>query len=393
MTGKSAVQAALLGVVVIVSMVVGGLITASVTDGDDAAPLAGGTTAVEPAQTTLPLVATVPPVAPRTGSELAAIGGLPDIVERVSPSVVAIRTIANARLGTESGLGSGVVIDREGHILTNYHVVHGATDISVKLTDGTTVSAELVGSDPGNDLAVIRAAASPQALSPARFADSDAVRAGEPVFAIGNPFSLEFTVTAGIVSGIDRESQGGVSNRPVRGVIQTDAAVNPGNSGGPLFNAAGEVIGINTAVENPTGQRVFVGVGFAVSSNTALRFIPAMIDGQTVQHPQLGIVGSALDPVLAIDARVEVESGVYIISVAPGSAADRAGLRAADIADGGQLPAGGDVIVAIDGQPVASVLELARIIDSHEVGDEVTLSVHRDGEPLELTARLREWAG
>ena len=172
-----------------------------------------------------------------------------------------------------AGVGSGVVIDRSGHILTNYHVVEGAITLVVELPDGTTAAAELIGSDPGNDLAVIRADLPAAALVPATLGDSDAVRVGEPVFAIGNPFDLDFTVTSGIISGVDRESQQRLNGRSIRGVLQTDAAVNPGNSGGPLFNAAGEVIGINTAVENPIGQNFFVGVGYAVPSNTALRFI------------------------------------------------------------------------------------------------------------------------
>ena len=251
----------------------------------------------------------------------------------------------------------------------------------------------MIGTDPGNDLAIIRAAASPQLLTVARFADSAGVRLGEPVFAIGNPFDLEFSVTSGIVSGIGRESRGGFSGRPVRDVIQTDAAVNPGNSGGPLFNAQGEVIGINTAVENPTGQRVFVGVGFAVPSNTAQRFLPAMLAGETVRHPQLGISGVALDLVLAADAGVDVTSGVYLTSVGRGTAADLAGLVAASVPDGGQLAQGGDVVVAIDGEQVATVQRLASIIDSHDVGDTVTLTIVRAGERLEVTAELQEWTG
>ena len=217
------------------------------------------------------------------------------------------------------------------------------------------------------------------------------MRVGEPVFAIGNPFGLGFTVTSGIISGLGRESDGAPGGHSIRGVLQTDAAVNPGNSGGPLFDASGKVIGINTALENPYGQRVFVGVGYAVPSNTAQRYIPRMIAGEEIEHPQLGIAGIALNALTAGDAGVEVERGVYITHVVPGSAADRAGLTAASTADGSGLERGGDVITAIGGVEVQDVPELARIIDSHEVGDPVTLTVVRDGEPITVEAVLQAW--
>ncbi len=170
--------------------------------------------------------------------------------------------------------------------------------------------------------------------------------------------------------------------------------INPGNSGGPLFNAAGEVIGINSSIENPTGQRVFVGVGFAVPSNTVARFLPELIAGETVRHPQLGIAGVSLDPQFAADAGVSVDEGVYLTLVNPGSAAERAGLRAASTRDGdGRLLAGGDVVTAIDGERVTSIEQLARVIDSRRIGDSVTLTVIRGDDELTLTATLLEWGG
>ncbi|MYI82967.1 MAG: PDZ domain-containing protein, partial [Chloroflexi bacterium] len=177
----------------------------------------------------------------------------------------------------------------------------------------------------------------------------------------------------------------------IRGVLQTDAAVNPGNSGGPLFNGSGQVIGINTALENPYGQRVFVGVGYAVPSNTALRFIPALIAGEEIEHPQLGISGIALDVISAEDAGLDIERGVYVTHVVPDSAADAAGLVAASEDDGSGLDRGGDVIIAIDGVAVNDVQELARIIDSHDVGDTVTLTVVRAAESITVEAVLRAW--
>ena len=391
------INAIAMGIVIVASMTLGGLLAVNIgSDGDDAAPRAAVATAQPATATSTPTLtpttaaaetaaAAEGPTTPTSILEQAAsLPDLPDLVERVMPSIVQIRV---GRTGT----GSGIVIDRSGHILTNRHVVQGATRLVVELRDGTTATAEVTGMDAGNDLAVIRVSLPAESLTPAVFGDSGAVRVGEPVFAIGNPFGLGFTVTSGIISGLGRESDGEPGGHSIRGVLQTDAAVNPGNSGGPLFNTAGEVVGINTALENPYGQRVFVGVGYAVPSNTAQRFIPRMIAGEEIEHPQLGIAGIALNALTAGDAGVEVERGVYITHVVPGSAADRAGLTAASTRDGSGLERGGDVITAIDGVEVQDVPELARIIDSHEVGDEVTLTVVRDGESITIEAVLRAW--
>ena len=391
MTQRTWLSSIVLAVVVVVSMVVGGVLAVNITgDGDgNGATVLAPTPPSSSGATTLPAVARdAPDATPEVAAATTALADLPALVEEVAPSVVQIR----ARGQNGGGVGSGVVIDRSGHILTNYHVVQGAVTLVVELPDGTTAAAELIGSDPGNDLAVIRADLPAASLVPATFGDSDAVRVGEPVFAIGNPFELDFTVTSGIISGIDRESQQRLNGRSIRGVLQTDAAVNPGNSGGPLFNAAGEVIGINTAVENPVGQNFFVGVGYAVPSNIALRFIPDLIAGADITHPQLGIQGVALNALSAGDAGVEVERGVYVTSIVIGSTADRAGLSAANVPDGsGDLARGGDVITAIDGAEILTVQQLARIIDDHDVDDEVRLTIVRDGEVLELTAVLRAW--
>jgi putative serine protease PepD len=394
MTHRTWLSSIVLAVVIVASMVVGGVLAVNIADDDNdgGAAVATSPSPVAADSTTRPTVASDTPAAATSEAAgiNAALADLPGLVEQVSPSVVQIR----ARGQNGGGVGSGVVVDLSGHILTNNHVVDGAVTLVVELPDGTTAAAELLGSDAGNDLAVIRADLPASALVPASFGDSDAVRVGEPVFAIGNPFDLDFTVTAGIISGIDRESQQRLNGRSIRGVLQTDAAVNPGNSGGPLFNAAGEVIGINTAVENPVGQNFFVGVGYAVPSNTALRFIPDMIAGADITHPQLGIQGVALNALSAEDAGVEVERGVYVTSIVGGSAADRAGLAAATSPDGqGELARGGDVITAIDGVEILTVQQLARIIDDHDVGDEVRLTVVRDGDVIELTAELRTWPG
>ena len=385
-----------LAAVIVASMAIGGLLATSFGGGGnegDPGVTAAIPAAPAPATTTAP---TQPPVVLQATPEATgervpiavAIADLPDLIERVAPSVVQIR----ARGETGGGTGSGVVLDHSGHIVTNDHVVRGAVTLVVEMHDGTVVAAELVGSDSSNDLAVIRANLPAHLSVPAVFGDSDAVRVGEPVFAIGNPFDLDFTVTSGIISGVDREAHQYLGGR--RGVLQTDAAVNPGNSGGPLFNAAGEVIGITTAVENPAGQSFFIGIGYAVPSNTVLRYVPELIAGANITHAQLGIRGVTLNALTAADAGVAAVRGVYVTAVVPGSSADRAGIAAAMRPDGeGALAQGGDVITAFEGVEILTMGELSRLIDDHDVGDEVMLTVVRDGKVIELTAILRMWPG
>jgi S1-C subfamily serine protease len=294
-------------------------------------------------------------------------------------------------------VGSGIIIDEQGFILTNYHVIADADNLEVKFADGTTVSAQVVGRDPGNDLAVIRANVSDGELTPAPLGDSDAVQVGDSVLAIGNPFNLEGTLTQGIVSALGRTYASEDGTRPIRNLIQTDAAVNPGNSGGPLLNCQGEVIGINTLLENPTGDRVNVGVAFAVPINTARQFLPDMLAGETVSHPWLGIAGQEVTPALAQDLDLPVDAGVYVTLVAAGSPAERAGLQGAFASEAqavgsSSLPSGGDVILAADGQTVASVEDLAGYLDTQKrPGDTVELQVLRDEQELSLEATLAEW--
>lgn len=306
---------------------------------------------------------------------------LSSLYDRVRPSVVLIRgqrTVAGGLPGAQ-GTGTGVVIDTEGHILTNDHVVRGFDEVFVTFADGTEVRADVLGRDPGNDLAIVKARDAGELLKPATLGDSSQVKVGQPVVAIGNPFDLEATMTAGIVSGLNRTLPSSANGRPIRGLIQTDAAVNPGNSGGPLLTLDGKVIGINTAVENPSGGNFFVGVGYAVPINTAKRFLPRLIAGETIAHPRLGIAGDTVTPRLVEEFDLKVEKGVLVADVARRSAADDAGLRE------------GDVIVALDGRPIETFDQLADAIDAKEVGDTVTVTVNRNGEELQLTAKLRDW--
>ena len=318
-----------------------------------------------------------------------------DVYEQVRPSVVQITSSA----GRTGGTGTGVVVDEDGNILTNNHVISGANTIEVRFADGSTSEATVVGTDPANDLAVIHVSDPDAPLTPALIGDSDALRPGDQVLAIGNPFNLEGTLTQGIVSALDRTYASGGGTRPIRGMIQTDAPINPGNSGGPLLNCKGEVIGINSLLENPTGQNVNVGVAFAVSINTAKRSLNDMLAGETVSHPWLGIGGVDVTPALATELGLDADSGVYVTLVSEGSPADQSGLVGAfasenQAAGSADVPPGGDVISAVDGNPVTSIEELAGYLDEQKrPGDSVELTVQRDGEQLSLTAELAEWPG
>jgi len=320
-----------------------------------------------------------------------------DVYDQLRPSVVEITSTVNGRFGQSEGEGSGVIIDEQGFILTNYHVVSGANTIEVTLADGSTLSATVVGSDASNDLAVIRVDPPAGGLTAAPLGDSDSLEVGDAVFAIGNPFGLEGTFTEGIVSALGRTYSDDSATRPLRNMIQTDAAVNPGNSGGPLVNCYGEVIGINTLLENPTGDGVNVGVAFAVSINTAKQVLPDMLAGSTVSHPWLGIAGQEITQALAQDFDLPTDGGVYVTLVAAASPAQRAGLQGAfrsesEAAQSSSVPSGGDVIVAVDGNAVTDVDELADYLDSEKkVGDTVTLDVLRNGRQIIVEATLAEW--
>lgn len=339
----------------------------------------GCTSADESDDTVAPTEGTQQPIASGTSS---AGGSTPvilqardfsDVVERVINSVVLIENADGA------GSGSGIIIDNEGHILTNYHVIESMTRAKVTLYDGSASLAEVVGTDPGNDLAVIRADGfTSDQLQPATLGDSSEVRVGQSVFAIGNPFEETFTVTQGIISALNRSSPS-FGGRSIQGVLQTDAALNPGNSGGPLFNLAGEVIGINTSIRNPTGQS-FAGLGFAVPSNTASRYLPQLIAGEAIQHPQLGIAGPVeLDEVSAAELGVTRTRGLYLTTVVPEGAASRAGVLS------------GDVIIEINGAPTNTFEQLATAIDQAEVGSDLEIIVVRGTEEVTVTATLQPW--
>jgi S1-C subfamily serine protease len=324
-----------------------------------------------------------------------------DVYQRVSPSVVSVTT-ARARTQSQgpvpdfpqSGMGSGFIIDRQGHILTNNHVVADATSLEVTLSDDTTVPATVLGRDPGNDLALLKIEVPADRLNPVVLGDSDRLQVGQLAIAIGNPFGLSRSVTTGVVSSIGR-NRARDNQRPIRNMIQTDAPINPGNSGGPLLNSRGEVIGINTAIESPV--RGSVGIGFAVPINTAKTFLPQMMGGATIRHPWVGISGVAITPSVKQDLSLNVDSGVYVVQVLPSSPAEQAGLRGAEragtVPGSRDLPPGGDVITAIDGRSVAKVEDVSGYLDGKNVGDVVVLTIIRAGERRTLNVTLAEWPG
>jgi S1-C subfamily serine protease len=217
------------------------------------------------------------------------------------------------------------------------------------------------------------------------------VRIGELVIAVGNPLNLTGSVTQGIVSGVGRTLSGGSGGRPLRQLIQSDAAINPGNSGGALFNRAGEVIGITTAIDNPDGERAFVGIGYSVPINIAKRFLPDLMEGRTVQHPKMGVGLESLTPARAEQLGLSVDRGVMVVSVDANSAAARAGLRGIAGSTANRIP--GDVILAIDGNETKTFEDLAKYIDSRKVGDQIEIKLLRDNRETTVSLTLEAWQG
>jgi len=319
-----------------------------------------------------------------------------DVYARVSPAVVFITSRVLVRdffMGVmpQEGTGSGFVIDQEGHVITNNHVVEGADRIVVTLDDETSVEATLVGTDPSNDVAVLKIDVPAEKLDPVKLGTSSNLRVGQTAIAIGNPFRLERTLTTGVISSLGRPLDSG-GDRPIYDVIQTDAAINPGNSGGPLLNTAGEVIGVNTAIVSPSGGSI--GLGFAVPIDTVKRVANSILERGYYPHPWLGITGIGITPDLAELLDLSVERGVLVVEVTRGQAAAEAGLR------GGQrnvrvgeyiVPVGGDILIAIDGSPLRDMGDLVQYLETRtEVGEQVELTVVRDGEERIFTVTLGE---
>jgi S1-C subfamily serine protease len=341
-------------------------------------------------------------------SSTAAAGGKPatpdltpaQIYKEAAPGVVFIRATIVQQIQSpfdifpsteqDEATGSGFEIDRTGTILTNAHVVQGASKVTVQFADQKTVDATVIGKDLSSDLALLKVV--PPAglkLDPLTLGDSSNVRVGDPTIAIGNPFGLARTLTTGVVSALQRQitAPNGFS---IDNVIQTDAPINPGNSGGPLIDSTGAVIGINSQIETGGSGDGSVGIGFALPSNTAKEVIPELEKGGDVAHAYLGISAVTIDSSLA-SLNLPVTAGALVQAVTPGSPAAGAGLRAGTVAaqiDGGQIQLGGDIIVSVDGRPVTTGDDLTSLIGDHKVGETVTLGILRNGKHLDVQVKL-----
>lgn len=285
--------------------------------------------------------------------------------------------------------GSGFVIDNDGHVLTNNHVISDASKITVKVGDGQAVDAKVVGSDPSSDVALLQLSGDHSNYHPLQLGDSSGLEVGDPVVAIGNPFGLDSTVTSGIVSALQREisAPNGFS---ISDVIQTDASINPGNSGGPLIDASGRVVGINSQIETGGGQGS-VGIGFAIPSNTAQDVVKQLLTTGTVKRAFLGVSGTNVTPALAKAVSLPVDHGALVQQAYPGGPAARAGLQGGQTQAtvGGQpIALGGDIIVKVNGKDVQGMDEVVNAVNDSQVGDQITLTVLRDGKQQDIKVTL-----
>jgi S1-C subfamily serine protease len=308
------------------------------------------------------------------------------VVQVLSTSVVSDDPFFGAQESRSSG--SGFVIDKAGRIVTNYHVVQDAETVQVSFSGEDNVDARVIGVDPSTDIAVLQIDAQARALVTLPLGDSDTARVGDAVVAIGNPFGLERSVTAGIVSALQREITA-PNGFAIDEVIQTDAAINHGNSGGPLLNADGQVIGVNAQIESETGGNV--GIGFAIPINTVKEVVSQIIEEGKVEHAYMGIEMQTIDSDLTEHVRLPAESGVLVSRVVPGSPADEAGLQGGSrnvVVDGESYTLGGDIITEIDGEPVESAEEVRSVVNDKEPGDELEVEVRREDSTETLTLTL-----
>lgn len=344
------------------------------------------------------------PVAHAGPSLVARVGANADadiaaLYRQVGGSVVSVQTasaIARSRNGRSqvpsgvvpTGEGTGFIVDGDGTVLTNFHVIDGADKVSVTLMDGTVVDAKVVGSDASSDIAVLHADIPADRAVVATLGDSDAVQPGQLAVAIGTPFGLDHTITAGIVSAVGREFGTTPGGRPARNLIQTDAPINPGNSGGPLFNAAGEVIGVTTSIESPV--RGSVGIGFAVPVNRARSVLAQVRAGKAADPAWLGVAVGALTPSVASSLNVppSVTAGLVLSQVVANGPAAKAGLRGSTTDDGTPQ---GDVIVAVDGNTIRRATDLTSYLDRRAPGDVVTVTIYRDGKRSDVKVTLGAW--
>ncbi|MGI0011212.1 MAG: S1C family serine protease [Nitrosopumilaceae archaeon] len=318
---------------------------------------------------------------------------LAELFEKSDDGVVKVSVRKSVELPTGRSLGSGFVYDVSGHIITNNHVVEGSQKITVTFLDGTSYNTKVVGTDPYTDLAVIKVDIDPSLLHPLPLGDSSNLRVGDQVAAIGNPFGLSGSMTSGIVSQLGRLlSTPGTASFSIPDIIQTDAAVNPGNSGGPLLNMKGQVIGINTAIQSATGE--FAGIGFAVPSNTIKKIVPFLIEEGKYKHPWLGISGVDIDPDLANILGLQDTRGFLIATVVKDSPAEKAGLHGSTETkevDGIKYQIGGDVILSVDHKDVRKIDDiLIHLQREKKVGDTINLEILREGRVTNFELTLEE---
>ena len=358
-----------------VAMLAAGLVAGSIGGGAVGALIASHRPTASPSSSNATVAAGVAAPSPSPGSFAA-------IYQQTKDGVVTITTSVSgggARSFSQAE-GSGIVVDKQGDILTNAHVVDSASQVQVTFSDGHTATAQVKGVDQSADLAVVQVAASDQ-LHPLTAGNSDALQVGDTALAIGSPFGLQGSFTAGIISGLNRSSTA-PTGRALTGMIQTDAPINPGNSGGALLDARGQLIGINDSIQSPVEGNV--GVGFAIPINRAETLLPSLEKGVAIQHPALGITAQTLTASTASQLGITgVTSGVLVIDAAPGGPAAAAGLHGT-----GQADASDDIITAIDGHATATVDELTQYLDTKKVGDRVTLSVIRNGQHISVGVTL-----
>ncbi|MEP7039418.1 MAG: trypsin-like peptidase domain-containing protein [Acidobacteriota bacterium] len=278
------------------------------------------------------------------------------------------------------GSGSGSVIDNQGHILTNYHVIEDAQKLTVSLGGNKVYPAKVVGKDPDTDLAVIQIEPPKEGLTVIPLSDSDKLVVGQKVLAIGNPFGLDRTLTTGVISGLQRPIRAR-NGRPIEGAIQTDASINPGNSGGPLLDKYGRMIGINSQILSPSGASA--GVGFAIPVNIAKRVVPQLIQFGEVRRPKLGASTPSVADLVQRGYRLPVEEGLLVYQTLPNGSAERAGLRG--ISQDGYI---GDIILSVDGQKMSDMDDLYRLLDKKQIGDTIQVEILRNGKPMTVQVKL-----
>src|SRR6202165_1978904 len=351
-----------------------GLVAGSIGGGAVGALLASNRHTASTTTSPGTVAASVAAPAPSPGSFAA-------IYQQVKDGVVTITTSVsgNGARSFSQAEGSGIVVDKQGDILTNAHVVGSASQVQVTFSDGHNDTAQVKGVDQSADLAVVQVPASDQ-LHPVTTGNSDALQVGDTALAIGSPFGLQGTFTAGIISGLNRSSSA-PNGRALTGMIQTDAPINPGNSGGALLDAKGQLIGINDSIQSPVEGNV--GIGFAIPINPAPSLLPSLEKGVAIQHPWLGISGQTLTASSAAQLGLSETSGVLVIQVVPGGPSAKAGLQA-----DGQASANDDVITAIDGHPITTIEQLTQYLDTKKVGDHVTLSGTANGQHISVGVTL-----